>query len=61
MAYVVCLNCGSGDLTAYKLGIPTRPQTGRKPETEMAVVGMLCNQCGFIGAFGEAQFKATQN
>ena len=56
----ICFNCGSGNLTAHKLGIPLRPATAR-PETEFAVIALICEECGLMAFYGEKQFEATSN
>jgi predicted nucleic-acid-binding Zn-ribbon protein len=56
-----CLNCGSGNLTANKLGIALRDQMVARPQTEFAVIALVCDECGFVTLFGEKQFSATHN
>jgi hypothetical protein len=60
---IKCLNCGGVDLRFQKLGIPLRPQSGRPPQSELAVTAVECESCGFIGIFAgdQPETSATQN
>jgi hypothetical protein len=59
---IKCLNCGGVDLRFQKLGIPLRPQSGRPPQSELAVTAVECESCGFIGIFaGDQPEKHTKS
>jgi hypothetical protein len=57
---IKCLNCGGVDLRFQKLGIPLRPQSGRPPQSELAVTAVECESCGFIGIFAGDQPEKHQ-